>query len=593
MSNLNFTFYMYPMCSRSALYHDTSHFSVREGGAFDSAQVCGALSAFSCDGASCWPSSSTCPSRCFFSLACEAKLLPHCSQFSRHAFAAAVAAPVAPELRRALELEVAHAVHAYGRSPVWMRWCSCASPERQEGLAAVGAREGPLAQCGWGCGASARTAWWSPCHSVCRGRAARPCATARAHAATACSWSACRTGCRRMACRPRGSGGAWRARPATGSPCRTASTGRASRPYACARAAPGWRPAWSAWGSASTGRAAGPCARSGAWPAWSGARIACRTGRTGAAAHRCAWPGDASRPTAACMSCRSAEHLNWRLIWWLCRCCERASSVSKASPHWWQAYRCPSPWLRRCSRRSSVVAKLWLQMEQICGSWLSPECAPLWWTVRPRRLAKEAATQLAGEGDGSAVVLGLVLGQVPRVLEGAVALRAVERPLARVRELVAPHVRCARECPAARVTRQGFVAAWGLGRINAAAATTTVGAFLAVRLWFLLARLRAPMREDLDGGEYLVCGAGRRCELCSVALRCHKCSELLGGDGLHVDVGRTILPLPPPRCGGTDHCGHVKTMETISPESSRKEQQKERETETETERGITKLPRPN
>lgn len=54
---------------------------------------------------------------------------------------------------------------------------------------------------------------------------------------------------------------------------------------------------------------------------------------------------------------------------------------------------------------------------------------------RPQ-VGEGAPAQLAGEGDGLVAVLTLVLGQVPGVLEGPLAVRAVERPLARVGELV-------------------------------------------------------------------------------------------------------------------------------------------------------------
>lgn len=51
-----------------------------------------------------------------------------------------------------------------------------------------------------------------------------------------------------------------------------------------------------------------------------------------------------------------------------------------------------------------------------------------------------APAQLAGEGNGSAVIFILVFGQIPRVLEGSVTLGAVERSLSSVRQLVSPHV---------------------------------------------------------------------------------------------------------------------------------------------------------
>lgn len=104
-----------------------------------------------------------------------------------------------------------------------------------------------------------------------------------------------------------------------------------------------------------------------------------------------------------------------------------------------------------------------------------------------------ARAQLAGEGDGHAAVLALVLRQVPRVLEGAVALRAVKRPLAGVRELVPPDVRRARERLPARFARERLLFAerqssWAL----------IVGRFCSA---------------GLNGCEYIIGAAGGRREL--------------------------------------------------------------------------------
>lgn len=55
-------------------------------------------------------------------------------------------------------------------------------------------------------------------------------------------------------------------------------------------------------------------------------------------------------------------------------------------------------------------------------------------------VSEGAPAQLAGEVDGHTVVFALVLRQIPRMLEGAVASRAVKRPLPRVGELVSPDV---------------------------------------------------------------------------------------------------------------------------------------------------------
>lgn len=55
-------------------------------------------------------------------------------------------------------------------------------------------------------------------------------------------------------------------------------------------------------------------------------------------------------------------------------------------------------------------------------------------------VGKGAPALLAGERDGCPTMFLLMLGQVPRMLEGPVALRAVERSLTGVGELVSPHI---------------------------------------------------------------------------------------------------------------------------------------------------------
>lgn len=90
-------------------------------------------------------------------------------------------------------------------------------------------------------------------------------------------------------------------------------------------------------------------------------------------------------------------------------------------------------------------------------------------------------------------MLALVLRQVPRVLEGAVALRAMKRPLARVRELVPPDVRRARERLPARFARERLLFAERQSGF----------AFIVRRFCF----------ADLNGCEYLIGAAGRRREL--------------------------------------------------------------------------------
>lgn len=74
-----------------------------------------------------------------------------------------------------------------------------------------------------------------------------------------------------------------------------------------------------------------------------------------------------------------------------------------------------------------------------------------------------APAELAGEGNSRALMFALMLGQVPRVLEGSLAQRAMERPLSSVGELVSPHVRGPGKCLPARFTRQSLLPA-GLRR---------------------------------------------------------------------------------------------------------------------------------
>lgn len=74
-------------------------------------------------------------------------------------------------------------------------------------------------------------------------------------------------------------------------------------------------------------------------------------------------------------------------------------------------------------------------------------------------MGKGAPAQLAGEGNVLVAVLTLVLGQVPRVLEGPLAVRAVERSLARVGELVSLDVGRAGEGFAARLAGVGVLSA--------------------------------------------------------------------------------------------------------------------------------------
>lgn len=55
-------------------------------------------------------------------------------------------------------------------------------------------------------------------------------------------------------------------------------------------------------------------------------------------------------------------------------------------------------------------------------------------------VSEGAPAQLAGERNGHAVMFTLMFGQIPRVLEGSVTLRAKKRSFSGVSELVSPHV---------------------------------------------------------------------------------------------------------------------------------------------------------
>lgn len=107
-------------------------------------------------------------------------------------------------------------------------------------------------------------------------------------------------------------------------------------------------------------------------------------------------------------------------------------------------------------------------LEQVRGSWeaLAADGADLrkLALLRVRLLVVDgeraevsegALTHLAGERNG--VMFTLVFGQIPRVLEGPVALRAVKRSLSGVRELVSPDVRRPGERLTACFTREGLL----------------------------------------------------------------------------------------------------------------------------------------
>lgn len=134
------------------------------------------------------------------------------------------------------------------------------------------------------------------------------------------------------------------------------------------------------------------------------------------------------------------------------------------------------------------------------------------------QVSKGAAAQLTAEGNRHAVMLALVLRQIPGVLEGPVALRAVERSLPGVRQLVPLHIRRTGERLPARFTRQRLLSA-----------ETQKNAIIPLRT-----SLCVSFREKLDGGKYLI-RAGRRWR---VFLPCET-SVHLSGNALHVEVRRT------------------------------------------------------
>lgn len=78
------------------------------------------------------------------------------------------------------------------------------------------------------------------------------------------------------------------------------------------------------------------------------------------------------------------------------------------------------------------------------------------------QISEGAPAELAGEGNSCALMFALMLGQVPRVLEGSLAQRAVKRSLSSVGELVPPDVRGPGKCFTTRFTRQSLLPAGGL-----------------------------------------------------------------------------------------------------------------------------------
>lgn len=141
-----------------------------------------------------------------------------------------------------------------------------------------------------------------------------------------------------------------------------------------------------------------------------------------------------------------------------------------------------------------------------------------------------APARLAGERDGHPVMLVLVLDQVPRVLEGAVTLRAAERSLPGVRELVSPDVRRAGERLAARFTRQGFPSAVRPSDVAGAVARALITRPLCVS-----------SGEKLNRREYFISTGGRRCKFGSVFLCCHERPVDLRLNTLHVEVRRAVF----------------------------------------------------
>lgn len=77
------------------------------------------------------------------------------------------------------------------------------------------------------------------------------------------------------------------------------------------------------------------------------------------------------------------------------------------------------------------------------------------------QVSEGAPAELAGEGDVCALVLALMLGQVPGVLEGSLAQRAVEGSLSSVGELVPADVRGPGKCLPTGLTGQSLLPAWG------------------------------------------------------------------------------------------------------------------------------------
>lgn len=109
-----------------------------------------------------------------------------------------------------------------------------------------------------------------------------------------------------------------------------------------------------------------------------------------------------------------------------------------------------------------------------------------------------APTQLAGESNGHVMIFTLVFGQIPRVLEGSVALRAVKRSLSGVSELVSPDVRRPGERLPARVTREGLLSALRVRHIYFA---------LSVRLLFF-ALLCVSFGEKFNGSKNFIRARG-------------------------------------------------------------------------------------
>lgn len=152
------------------------------------------------------------------------------------------------------------------------------------------------------------------------------------------------------------------------------------------------------------------------------------------------------------------------------------------------------------------------------------------------QVGEGAAAEAAGEGDGGALVFALMLGQVPRVLEGALAQRAVEGPLSRVGELVPPDVRGPGERLAARLAGQSLVPARGLGR---AAFAVALRRLRLVLLCFVV--FHVSHGEKFDRGEDFVRAGGSGSERLPRSRQTH---VLLGVDGLHVEVrGATCVHL--------------------------------------------------